>query len=53
MKTAAWMAGGLIAVCVAILLMDYALALRRGPRDDRLIKALLDGDQSVAVVASK
>ena len=34
------MAGGLIALSVAILLVDYAVASWRGPRDDQTIKAL-------------
>ena len=53
MKTAAWMTGGLIAVCVAILLMDYALASRRGPRDDQLIKGLQEQLRSDATLAPR
>jgi NADH:ubiquinone oxidoreductase subunit E len=39
-KKTAWIAGGLIALCVAILLVDYAVASTRAPKDDRIIKAL-------------
>jgi NADH:ubiquinone oxidoreductase subunit E len=47
------MAGGAIALCVAILLTDYALASRRGPRDDQLIKALQEQVKSDAGLAAK
>jgi NADH:ubiquinone oxidoreductase subunit E len=53
MRTAAWIAGGAIALCVAILLTDYALASRRGPRDDQLIKALQEQVKSDAALAPK
>jgi NADH:ubiquinone oxidoreductase subunit E len=53
MKKAAWMAGGLITLCVAILVLDYALASRRGPRDDQLIKALQEQVKSDAALAPK
>jgi NADH:ubiquinone oxidoreductase subunit E len=53
MRTAAWIAGGAIALCVAILLTDYALASRRGPRDDQLIKALQEQVKSDAGLAPK
>ena len=53
MRTAAWTAGALIALCVAILLTDYALATRRGPRDDQLIKALQEQVKSDAQLAPK
>jgi NADH:ubiquinone oxidoreductase subunit E len=53
MKTAAWIAGGAIALCVAILLMDYTLASRRGPRDDQLIKAMQEQVKSDAGLAPK
>jgi NADH:ubiquinone oxidoreductase subunit E len=43
----------LIALCVAILLTDYALASRRGPRDDQLIKALQEQVKSDAALAPK
>jgi NADH:ubiquinone oxidoreductase subunit E len=51
MKKAAWMAGGLITLCVAILVLDYALASRRGPRDDQLIKGLQEQVSSDATLA--
>jgi NADH:ubiquinone oxidoreductase subunit E len=53
MKAAAWTAGGLIALCVAILLTDYAIATRRGPQDDQLIKALQEQVKSDAQLAPK
>ena len=53
MRTAAWTAGGLIALCVAILLTDYAIATRRGPQDDQLIKALQEQVKSDAALAPK
>ena len=53
MKASAWIAGGAIALCVAILLTDYALASRRGPRDDLLIKALQEQVKSDAALAPK
>src|ERR1035441_8668296 len=53
MRTAAWIAGGAIALCVAILLTDYALASRRGPRDDQLIKAMQEQVKSDAGLAPK
>jgi len=53
MKAAAWIAGGLIAMCVAILLTDYALASRRGPRDDQFNKALQEQVKSDAQLAPK
>jgi NADH:ubiquinone oxidoreductase subunit E len=51
MKTAAWIAGGLTALCVAILFVDYALATRRAPKDDQLIKALQEQVKSDAALA--
>jgi NADH:ubiquinone oxidoreductase subunit E len=53
MRHAAWIAGGAIALCVAILLTDYALASRRGPRDDQLIKAMQEQVKSDAGLAPK
>ena len=53
MKTAAWIAGGAIAWCVAILLTDYVLASRRGPKDDQLIKALQEQVKLDAALAPK
>jgi NADH:ubiquinone oxidoreductase subunit E len=53
MRTAAWLAGGLIALCVAVLFTDYAIATRRTPNDDRLIKALQEQVKSDAQLAPK
>jgi NADH:ubiquinone oxidoreductase subunit E len=53
MKTAAWVAGGLIALCVAILFVDYALATRRAPQDDQLVKTLQEQVKSDAALAPK
>ena len=53
MKTATWIAGGLIALCVAILFVDYAFATRRAPGDDRLIKTLQEQVKSDAQLAPK
>ena len=53
MKIAAWIAGALIALCVAILLIDYALATRSAPKDDHLIKALQEQVKSDAALAPK
>jgi hypothetical protein len=53
MRTVAWTAGALIALCVAILLTDYALASRRGPNDDQLIKTLQEQVKSDAQLAPK
>ena len=50
-RAAAWISGALIALCVALLLIDYALATRRGPRDDQLIKALQQQVKSDAALA--
>ena len=52
-RTTAWAAGILIALCVAILLTDYARASRSGPRDDQLIKALQEQVKSDAALAPK
>jgi len=53
MKTAAWIAGSLVALCVAILLTDFALATRRSPKDDQLIKTLQEQVKSDAALAPK
>src|ERR1035438_2522506 len=53
MRHAAWIAGGAIALCVAILLTDYALASRRGPRDDQIVKALQEQVKSAAGLTPK
>lgn len=39
-RTGSWIAGTLVALSVAVLLADYAVASRRVPRDDKLIKEL-------------
>jgi len=52
-RTAALASGGLIALCVAILLTDYAIASRRGPKDDQLIKAEQEQVKSDAALAPK
>jgi len=39
-RTATVIAAALVALCVAILLTDFAVASRRAPRDDKLIKDL-------------
>lgn len=43
----------MIALCVAILLTGYALATRRAPNDDRLIKSLQEQVKSDAALAPK
>jgi len=53
MRNAAWIAGGVIALCVAVLLADYALSARRGPRDEQRIKALQEQVKSDAGLAPK
>ena len=53
MRTAAKGSGALIALCVAILLTDYGLATRSGPKDDQLIKALQEQVKSDAQLAPK
>ncbi|MCX6630642.1 MAG: NAD(P)H-dependent oxidoreductase subunit E [Candidatus Solibacter sp.] len=53
MRTAARISGGLIALCVVVLLTDYAIATRRGPKDDQLIKALQEQVKSDAGLAPK
>ncbi len=53
MRTAARISGGLVALCVAVLLADYALATKRAPKDDQLIKALQEQVKSDAALAPK
>lgn len=53
MRRAAWISGSLIALCVAVLLTDYAVATRRTPNDDRLIKSLQEKVKSDAQLAPK
>src|SRR5450759_3818022 len=52
-RTTAWASGGLIALCFAVLLTDYAIATRRTPNDDRLIKSLQEQVKSDAQLAPK
>jgi NADH:ubiquinone oxidoreductase subunit E len=52
-RTAAWIAGGLIALCVAILFVDYALATHRAPQDDQLVKTLQEQVKSDPALAPK
>jgi NADH:ubiquinone oxidoreductase subunit E len=52
-RTTALASASLIALCVAILLTDYAIATRRAPNDDRLIKALQEQVKSDAALAPK
>jgi len=53
MRRTAWISCILIALCVAVLFTDYALASRHAPNDDRLIKALQDQVKSDAQLAPK
>jgi len=39
-RTGCMIAGALVALCVAVLLVDYVVAARRAPLDDRLIRNL-------------
>jgi NADH:ubiquinone oxidoreductase subunit E len=52
-RTATLMAAALVALCVAILLTDFAVASRRSPRDDKLIKDLQLQTKSDASFAPK
>jgi NADH:ubiquinone oxidoreductase subunit E len=52
-KKTAWVAGGLVALCVAILLADYVVASRRAVQDDQIIKALQLQVKSDAALAPK
>ena len=53
MKRIAWIAGSVVALCVAILLVDYAIATHRAPIDDQLIKSLQLQVRSDAAFAPK
>jgi NADH:ubiquinone oxidoreductase subunit E len=53
MKAAARISGCLIALCVVILLADYAIASRYAPKDDQLIKAIQEQVKSDAALAPK
>src|SRR5450756_1903796 len=53
MRRAVWIPASLIALCVAVLLTDYAVATRRTPNDDRLIKALQEQVKADAQLAPK
>ena len=50
---AAWIAGLAVAACVAILLADFAVASRRAPRDDKIVKALQEQVKADASLAPK
>ena len=52
-KRTASIAGVLIALCIAILVTDYAVATRRAPKDDQLIKSLQTQVKSDAALAPK
>lgn len=50
-KTASWIAGSLVMLCIAILFIDYAVATRLKPQDDKLVKALQEQTKSDASTA--
>ncbi|HEY1220562.1 MAG: NAD(P)H-dependent oxidoreductase subunit E [Bryobacteraceae bacterium] len=52
-RTGSWIAGWLVALCVAILLTDYVVASRRAPGDDKLIKELQQQTKSDASLAPR
>ena len=52
-RTASWIAGALVGICVAILLTDYVVASRRAPGDDKLIKDLQQQTKADAAFAPK
>jgi NADH:ubiquinone oxidoreductase subunit E len=52
-KKIAWIAGDVIATCVAILLIDYAVDTHRAPNDDQIIKSLQLQVKSDAALAPK
>jgi hypothetical protein len=52
-RTGSLVAAALVALCVAILLVDYAVAARRAPGDDRLIKTLQQQTKEDATLAPK
>jgi NADH:ubiquinone oxidoreductase subunit E len=52
-RTGSWIAGLLVALCVAILLTDYVVASRRAPGDDKLIKELQQQTKSDASLAPR
>ena len=52
-RTASWIAGALVGICVAILLTDYVVASRRAPGDDKLIKDLQQQTKADASFAPK
>jgi NADH:ubiquinone oxidoreductase subunit E len=47
------LAAAVIAICVAILLVDYAVAIWQAPRDDKTVKALQQQVKNDAVAAPK
>lgn len=52
-RTWTWIAGAVVAACLVILLADYGLATRRGPRDDQIVKDLQQQVKSAAAHAAK
>jgi len=52
-RTGSMIAGGVVALCVAVLMVDYAVASARAPQDDRLIKSLQRQTQADASFAPK
>jgi NADH:ubiquinone oxidoreductase subunit E len=52
-KRGAFAAGAVVALCVAVLVVDYAVARRRAPRDEKLIAALQVQVKSEASLAPK
>jgi NADH:ubiquinone oxidoreductase subunit E len=53
MRAGSWIAGALVALCVAVLLADYVVASRRAPRDNQLIKELQQQTKAYAAFAPK
>lgn len=52
-RRAAWASGVVIAVCVAILAVDWAVATYRAPKDEALVKHLQEEVQEDAAFAPK
>jgi len=52
-RTGSWIAGALVALCVAVLLADYVVASRQAPRDNQSIKDLQQQTKSDASFAPK
>lgn len=53
LRRGTWIAGALLVVCVAILLLDYAVATTRAPHDDQIVKDLQQQVQTDATMAVK